>query len=59
MVVGELLLVVIYFGVFTPVALFFKLIRRDALARDFDPAASSYWTCKAQPADVQQYFRQS
>ena len=59
MVLGEVMLVIMYFGVFTPVAALFRLIGRDALHRRFDPAAPSYWAPKARAADAQQYFRQS
>jgi hypothetical protein len=59
MVVGELMLLIVYFGIFTPVAALFRLIGRDALQRRFDPAAPSYWTPKAQAVNAQQYFRQS
>jgi hypothetical protein len=58
-VVGELLLVAIYFGLFTPIALFFRLIGRDVLDRRIETDAASYWTRKAQPASAEQYFRQS
>jgi hypothetical protein len=51
-VVSEVMLAAIYFLVFTPVALFFRLIRRDALERRFEPAATTYWTPKAQHADT-------
>jgi hypothetical protein len=59
LVVSEVMLAAIYFLVFTPVALFFRLIRRDALQRRFDRAATTYWTPKAQPVDARQYYRQS
>ena len=59
MVVGELMLLIVYFGIFTPVAALFRLIGRDALQRRFDPAAPSYWSPKPQPANAEQYFRQS
>jgi hypothetical protein len=59
LVVGELLLFAIFFGIFTPVALFFRLIGRDALERRFDANTSSYWTRKARPASAEQYFHQS
>lgn len=59
LVVSELMLVAIYFLVFAPVALLFKLIGRDALDRRFDRAAASYWRPKAQPHGVESYFRQS
>jgi hypothetical protein len=58
-VVGELVLLLIYFAVFTPVALLFRLIGRDALERRFKPEQVSYWTPKTQATDVRQYFRQS
>lgn len=59
MAVGELLLLIIFFGIFTPMGLLFRLLGRDALHRRFDRPASSYWSPKSQPSDVQQYFRQS
>src|SRR5438874_3950784 len=43
LVVGEALLVVVYFLVFTPVAFVFRLIGRDVLHRRFEPAAATYW----------------
>jgi hypothetical protein len=58
LVVSELVLVVIYFGLFLPVSLVFRLIGRDALDRKFDATAASYWTRKRQREDVSQYFRQ-
>jgi hypothetical protein len=58
-VLGELMLLVMYFAIFTPVALLFRLLGRDALQRRFEPAAPSYWAPKARAASAQQYFRQS
>ena len=59
LIVGELVLLIIYFAVFTPVALLFCLIGRDALERRFEPNRTSYWAPKTQATDVRQYFRQS
>jgi hypothetical protein len=59
MVVSELILVAIYFLVFAPMALAFKLMGRDALDRQLDRAATTYWRPKAQPNGVESYFRQS
>jgi len=59
LVLGEVLLLAIYFGIFTPVALVFRVVGRDALKRRFEPRAASYWTPKTQAKDVSQYFRQS
>jgi hypothetical protein len=59
LVVGEVLLLVIYFLVFTPVAMLFRIIGRDALARKIDRGAATYWRAKESRADVESYFRQS
>lgn len=58
MVMSQLILMVIYFGVFTPVALLFRLIGRDALERRFAPATVSYWQPKRQPKRARDYYRQ-
>lgn len=59
LVISELILLLIYFGLFTPIALFFRLTGRDALGRKLERNAKSYWTPKAQPAGPESYFRQS
>lgn len=58
-VVGEVILVLLYLCVFTPVACFFRLIGRDVLQRRWDRAAKSYWQPKIRPRDVRSYFRRS
>jgi hypothetical protein len=57
-VVSHLILGLIYYGLFTLVALIFRLIGRDALERRFAPAATTYWQPKRMPTDVRQYFHQ-
>lgn len=42
-VVSPLVLGLIFFGLFTPVAWGMRLRGRDALRRRFDPSASTYW----------------
>ncbi|HEY4313509.1 MAG TPA: SxtJ family membrane protein [Pirellulales bacterium] len=59
LVVGEIVLAVIYFGMFLPVSLIFRLMGRDALERRVDRNVSSYWQPKTQPAGPESYFRQS
>lgn len=59
LVVSELLMLLIFFGIFTPVALLFRLIGRDALERKLQPAAKTYWRPKPRVTDVKRYFRQS
>jgi hypothetical protein len=58
LVVGEVVLVLVFFGVFLPMALVFRLIGRDALQRGLDRNAKSYWQPKAQPRDAGSYYRQ-
>ena len=57
-VVSHLILAVIYYGVFTTVALVFRLVRRDALQRRLEPSAPTYWQPKGQTDDLRRYFRQ-
>jgi hypothetical protein len=59
LVIGELILLLIYFGVFLPIGLFFRLIGRDALQLKFDHNVKSYWQTKRQPTSSASYYRQS
>ncbi|MBI2823417.1 MAG: hypothetical protein HYX69_01860 [Planctomycetia bacterium] len=59
LVVSEVMLLVIYFVLFVPVGLVFKLLSRDALERRIDKSAKTYWQPKAQPSGPESYFRQS
>jgi hypothetical protein len=59
MVLGEVMLLLMFFMIFTPVAFLFRLMRRDMLQRRFEPNVASYWAPKAQATNAQQYFRQS
>lgn len=45
-VMTRVVLTVFFFLVLTPTGLFFRLIRRDALHRRFEPEASTYWLKK-------------
>ena len=57
-VVSYLLMALLFFGIFTPIALCFRLIGRDALCRKFDRDAASYWVRRRRTDDVKRYFRQ-
>ena len=59
MVVGELAMLLIYFGVLMPLGLFFRLIKRDALQRKINRDAETYWEKKKQPTSIASYYRQS
>jgi hypothetical protein len=41
--ISHLAMALIFYGVFTPLALFFRLIGRDALRRKLDKSAATYW----------------
>ena len=57
-VVSFAILAVLYFGVFTPIALAFRLLGRVVLHRRFDASAKTYWTPRQPVEDVRRYFRQ-
>jgi Saxitoxin biosynthesis operon protein SxtJ len=56
--VSQVILLIMYYGVFMPIALVFRLIGRDAMERARRPDLESYWTPKPAPADVRSYFKQ-
>ena len=57
-VVGELAMLMIYYGLFLPMAILFRLMNRDRLERKFDRQAETYWKPKQQPSGPASYFRQ-
>ena len=59
MVIGELAMLMIYFGVFLPIGLAFRIAKRDALQRTLDQQKTTYWQPKKQPANVASYYRRS
>ena len=58
-VLSEIIILLIYVILFVPVALVFRFIGRDALNRQLDRGAKTYWTPKETPKDAESYFRQS
>jgi hypothetical protein len=58
-VVSEVVVIVLYFGIVTPIALVCRLAGRDRLQRRFDPQAASYWVRREPEPGVEHYFRQS
>ncbi len=59
MVIGELAMLAIYFVVFLPFGLVFRLAKRDSLQLRLDQDEESYWEAKKQPANIASYYRQS
>lgn len=58
MVVGELMLILLYAGVFLPIGMLFRVLGRDALHRKLDPSATSHWSEKKTPSGVRSYYQQ-
>ena len=58
LVISFLILSGLYYLLLTPVSLVFRLLGRDALRRQFDPQADSYWIPHETPKDKKSYFRQ-
>lgn len=57
-VVSHVLMAVVFYGLLTPIALFFRMIGRDALQRRLDPSAATYWQTRRMRQEPAQYFRQ-
>ncbi len=56
--VSHVLLAIVFFGVFTPLGLLFRLMGRDVLQRRRQAKQETYWQPKPAPAGLQSYFRQ-
>lgn len=56
---SHLLLGALYYCLFTPLGLFFRLIGRDVLGMRFQPDRDTYWAPKPEAEEIRRYFRQS
>lgn len=56
--VSRIVLSIIFYGLFTPVACVFRIMGRDALGLRMQPAATSYWRAKPSTTDKSRYLRQ-
>ena len=56
--ISLLMLVLMYYGILTPVAVLFRMRGRDLLKRKQNPDGTSYWLPKETPQDVRSYIRQ-
>jgi hypothetical protein len=57
-IISHFIMALLFYGLFTPVALIFRLIGRDALALKSQPNAATYWHPKGKALDKSQYLRQ-
>ena len=56
--VSRVLLAVVFYGLFTPLGLLFRLIGRDRLQRVRRHDRDTYWRSKTQPTEIRHYLRQ-
>lgn len=54
---GELSMLLLYFGVFLPIGILFRLLRRDALQLRMNRNQETYWQSKTEPKDLASYYR--
>jgi hypothetical protein len=56
-IVSPVVLGLLYFGMFTPIGWVMRLAGHDAMARRWDPSATSYWIRRAPPGPADDSFR--
>jgi hypothetical protein len=56
--ISQVMLALMFFGLFTPFGLVFRLIGRDPLQRTRRLNRESYWEPKPTPTDLKRYFKQ-
>ena len=57
-VVSHVLMGILYYGVFTPIGLLFRIIGRDSMHRKLEPQRASYWIERTPNKSIDRYFRQ-
>lgn len=57
-VIGNVILLILFFLVFAPIGIFFRLIRRDELKIKLDPSMKSYWIKVIPPKSAESYLKQ-
>ena len=57
-VVSHLVLGLIFYGIFTPLGLWFRLLKRDPLKRSMTPDEESYWEERPPARPARDYYRQ-
>jgi hypothetical protein len=58
LVVGHVVLGIVYFGIFSPLALVFRFMGRDELGLRFDRTTNTYFQKRAPQPPAKRYFRQ-
>ena len=52
----RIILGLIFYLIFAPIALIMKMIKRDSLQRKIDKGASSYWVQRTMPENIKEHF---
>lgn len=56
-IISKIIMFILYFGVFTPISLFLKLIGKDLLNKKVDTSQKSYWINRErQPESMKNQF---
>jgi hypothetical protein len=58
LIIGEMILLMIFVGVFLPMALLFRIIGRDVLRRRMTAESETFWVPRSGPSNVRRYFQQ-
>lgn len=56
--ISQIILLAMFFGLFTPIGLMFRLLGRDPLQRARRSGLDSYWELKPVSTDLGHYFKQ-
>ncbi len=57
-VVSYVVLGFLFFGIFTPIGIAFRIVGRDMMGRRFEPGAATYWTPRQVVTDPSRYLSQ-
>jgi hypothetical protein len=58
LVLSQVFLALLFYGVLTPIGLVMRLVGRDPLHRRFDRQTTSYWIRREPVRNVERYYRQ-
>lgn len=58
LVVSEVMLMLLFYGILFPLGMVFRLVGRDGLQRRLNPKAVTYWQPRKQPTGAASYLRQ-
>lgn len=57
-IISSLVLIVIYYGVVTPIGLVLRICGYDPMERKFNRTVKTYWTARKPEVETERYFKQ-